>query len=71
MVCGRSMMEEKAIDKEVGKSCPTSGCPLCNPFSLAAFLVGFIVVFYTEWPYQLLGWLTVLLSCVFPLLLRR
>jgi len=33
-------------------------CPLCTPFGLATFLIGFMVILYTPWPYQLLGWLT-------------
>jgi len=58
-------------DKIVVKSkdanvCSGSCCPFYNPFSLAAFLIGFMVVFYTKYPYQILGWLTVALAYVVP-----
>lgn len=36
-----------------------AGCPLCTPLGLALFLVGFMVVFYVEWPLQIIGWLLV------------
>lgn len=42
--------------------CAGPGCPLCTPSGLALFLVGFMVVFYTDWPYQIIGWLTVALA---------
>jgi hypothetical protein len=42
-----------------GPTCEGGVCPLCTPFGLATFFVGFMVVFYTQWPIQLLGWLTV------------
>jgi hypothetical protein len=44
--------------------CEGPGCPLCTPFGLATYLVGFMVVLYTGWPYQLLGWATIALSLV-------
>jgi hypothetical protein len=42
--------------------CSGGVCPLCTPFGLATFLVGFMVAFYAPWPYQALGILTVCLG---------
>jgi hypothetical protein len=44
--------------------CEGPGCPLCTPFGLATYLVGFMVVFYAKWPYQLIGWALLALSLI-------
>lgn len=52
----------KIVKTPKARLCSGPGCPLCTPFGLATYLVGFLVVFYAPWPYQLLGWTTILLS---------
>ncbi|MFH1054779.1 MAG: hypothetical protein V1744_01660 [Candidatus Altiarchaeota archaeon] len=44
------------------KVCAVQGCPLCTPLGLGLFFVGFMVVFYTKWPYQIIGWVVVALA---------
>jgi hypothetical protein len=56
----------KVVKSAQGNVCSGSCCPFYNPFSLAAFLVGFLVVFYTKPPYQWLGWATVALAYAVP-----
>jgi hypothetical protein len=61
----QSQVTQKQTTKEVikaGPTCEGGVCPLCTPFGLATFLVGFMVIFYSEWPVQLLGWATVALG---------
>jgi hypothetical protein len=59
-------MDDKpnVIKTPKARICEGPGCPLCSPFGLATYLIGFMVVFYTTWPYQLLGWATIALSLV-------
>ncbi|MBD3387913.1 MAG: hypothetical protein GF416_02590 [Candidatus Altiarchaeales archaeon] len=58
----KTKTEPEVIHSPNSKVCVSPGCPLCTPLGLALFLVGFMVVFYTDWPYQVFGWLTLALA---------
>jgi hypothetical protein len=61
------MEDNKSEDALSQKTCPTGACPLMSPFGLAAFFVGFMVIFYAERPYNSIGWIVVLLAYIKPL----
>jgi hypothetical protein len=54
--------EPEVIKPEGAKVCQGPLCPLCTPLGLALFLTGFMTVFYAPRPYNMIGWVVVLLA---------
>ena len=46
-------------EKKGAKTCESPRCIMSTPFGFATYLLGLWVIMFVEWPYNLLGILTV------------
>ncbi len=54
-----------------GKTCRSPMCIMSTPFGLATYFIGLMVIIFTDWPEQILGFLTLATGFIYTYAFRR